>query len=163
MNNFWNERWVAITFDRGGAQFVRVLGVATISMVAASCSTMQGQSERDMAPTTISSENSELPPEVRALPVEDNAPFLEFLASQGFTEVENVQIGVIAYTDTEGEKLVAFKFGGPEVGPVERFPRGYLVIPEAGVNFAKAIVIYSASPNNGQSCSTSGGSIYCNF
>lgn len=158
-----NGKWAAVTGESSGAAFVRVLRAATIAAVLSSCAAMQGQSDPDAGDAAISpgSGKDYPPPEVKLLTGVERANFQEFLSKEGY---QDVQFVTLIYTDPEqGEKLVALKLQGSEVRPPEEFPRGSFRIPGLDSSNFRAIVLFIASPGDGQSCNVSGGTPYCNF
>jgi hypothetical protein len=165
MTMLWNRRWSAVAGERAGAALGHVLRAATIAAIASSCSTMQAQSESDVAHAAISPASGEEyppPPEIRSLTEDERSRFGDFLSKEGFPDI---QFLTIAYTDPENgeDKLVALKFHESKEADPPVDEQAFL-IPPVDKEFDDAIVVYTGSPARITSCGRrSGGTRYCNF
>jgi hypothetical protein len=188
MSMFWSERGTTVTCEKGGEVFAHLLRGASIAALAWSCISPATGDELPPSVLVISpsaqdlkyrSNQTEVAPsmlEATSTSTEDTPTQVEndlvqFLLDQGeqykdpdLQDADKILIMSIAFKTKAGEeKLVAFKFDGSPVSPADETPlKDEPVIPEVDLKKPfKAIIIYTASPADGQGCGNSGGTAYC--
>jgi hypothetical protein len=151
----------AVTGRRSGTAFTHMLRAATIAVVASSCSSMMEQSEADPEDAAMSPASGEeyAPPEIKLLTEEERARFEEFLAKEGYRDVQFMSI---VHTEDGREQLTTLDLFGSGIEEF-KIDEDEFLIPPAGIDFGRAIVAYTGSPADVTSCgrrTSTGGTRY---